>query len=145
MAEIIDMQGQWKGIYTFGPEYGNLVGQSFEFRLFLTHDMGNFSGKAFDMDAPMNYRDIPLINGFVKNDFISFIKKYETSYSVEDDGSYVVNKDLPGHEIHYYGNYNPAERKFCGKWEIKVGEEQAIDGVIEFLYTGTWEMYKESD
>lgn len=145
MNKKISLTGKWKGEYIYGEEYGTLYGKSVEFYLFLEENVNEFFGKAFDMEAPANDRDVPSIKGFCNDGAISFIKYYDTGYIINEDGSYELNKDDKGVEVHYYGNYDSDGEEFLGSWEILMEEEKVGENYVEYLCTGTWRMKKDED
>ncbi|MBY0477629.1 MAG: hypothetical protein K2Q24_08270 [Chitinophagaceae bacterium] len=145
MPNQIEITGQWKGSFWYGPEYGAIEGESVEFMMFLEAKNGEFEGKCFEMGGVgvSPNADLALIKGFIKDGVISFVKKYNHATFFDEDGNVQDDFFKPSHEIIYHGEYTESDHKFLGDWEIVTKVEDSGGDMIEYLCTGTWEMKKE--
>lgn len=142
-----NLSGQWKGYFWYGKEYGELEGESVEFMMFLEENDGAVRGKCFEMGGVgvASGADLAAINGFIKGNQISFIKKYANATFLDEDGSAYVDSSKPSHEIHYEGAFDRGKEQFEGSWEIIEKTEDLGDTIIEYVATGTWMMKKENE
>lgn len=142
---MLTMTGQWQGEFTYGPEYGeDYEGKKVGFMLRLKDMDGQFEGDCIDEEAIETGPLVASINGFVERDFISFIKQYPFSHSVDEEGQSHIDYTQPHPEIHYSGYYDASTQTFSGEWEMVVEEEISDDGTLEYLLTGEWKMKKQS-
>jgi hypothetical protein len=142
-----NISGQWKGFFWYGKEYGELEGASVEFMMFLEESDGVLNGKCFEMGGVgvASGADLALINGFINDRHISFIKRYDFATFLDENGNAFADTSLPSHEIQYEGELNVKDEKFEGSWEIVEKTEDHGDSIIEYISTGTWMMKKEKD
>ncbi|QNA46013.1 hypothetical protein [Lacibacter sediminis] len=143
----VSISGQWKGYFWYGKEYGELEGESVEFMMFLNEQNGEINGKCFEMGGVgvAEGADLAVINGFVKDRQISFIKKYNHATFFDEDGNAQIDALKPSQEIHYEGEFEVSEYQFTGTWEIVERSEIYGDCFVEYICTGTWMMKKEND
>jgi hypothetical protein len=144
MGTYINLTGTWIGYYSYNKEYGaELSGQQVKFMLFLTQKNFKFEGTSVDYEGVGADFSKALIRGFVKEDFISFIKQYPQSLEFDLNNKLIANESKQPPEIHYTGLFNEKTKIFSGQWEIVAHVEQGIDGDWEYLNTGLWEMKKD--
>jgi hypothetical protein len=147
MTSILEINGQWKGFFWYGKEYGDLEGESVEFMMFLECSNGEIKGKCFEMGGVgvSSNADIALINGFINQNQISFIKKYNHATFFDENGNVQDDHLKPSQEIHYEGIFDEKGCEFSGEWEIIERSEIYGDHFVEYVCTGTWMMKKEID
>jgi hypothetical protein len=141
----MNISGQWKGYFWYGKEYGELEGESVEFMMFLDEHKGEITGKCFEMGGVgvAQGADLAVINGFIKEGQLSFIKKYSHETFFDESGNPQVDETKPSQEIHYEGEFDVGESVFTGTWEIVERSEIYGDCFVEYICTGTWMMKKE--
>jgi hypothetical protein len=129
--------GIWQGEYICGPSYPEGVRDvpvNFQFDLTVTD--GVIKG-TFTEDIAI--KQPGTIEGFIEEDFISFIKKYPYAWSYDEHRNLIEYPDQPSHETHYTGNYS--DDSFSGEWEIIISQEVQYDGsILTFFLSGTWSM-----
>lgn len=140
---MILLEGQWIGIITYGPEYGEFEGKELFFAANFIQTADTFTGTAIDTGGAFPNEEEATISGFLEEDKISFVKQYPYEGFIEEDGTVTTNKDKPGPEIHYIGKYNTLTNSFEGTWEIAMDEFQYGDGWFENIATGTWTMKRK--
>lgn len=139
------MEGNWKGFYSYGPEYGEeLNGQKVYFRIHLTSSESEFEGTSIDTEGIGSDFDKATIKGFIEDDFISFVKTYPRKIYINEDGTTIADESEKPAEIYYTGNYNHLNKKFEGQWElIDHSQDLGEYGWLEDVSTGLWEMEKD--
>ena len=150
MNELIIMNGQWAGFFTYGAGYPETVqGCSTGFRLFL-EDTGNcrFAGTAIDLEGTGSLFEQSVVTGFTEGRFISFTKTYRDTHYFNEDGSLNESVEEKNAIVQYEGEYNASSNCFNGTWEIWANyysmEEQILPEVKLYLAgSGTWEMRKD--
>lgn len=131
-----NLTGIWKGEYSFN--HGSETEPQIElipFTLTLSEADGVLKGTCTEKVGKAN------IQGFIEEDFISFIKNYKEQDIDEEDQKF-EEKNNP--DITFSGNYNPGTKSFEGVWELILDEEKigiTEDYVLE-LQTGNWSMKK---
>jgi hypothetical protein len=144
MTDYINLTGTWVGYYYYGAEYGKVLhGEKVKFMLFLTQKNFKFEGTSVDYEGVTSNFETADIRGFIKDDFISFIKKYPVALLFDEKNNPIKDESKPSPEIHYTGNYNQQAKTFSGKWEIVAHTESYHFGDIEYFATGNWEMWQE--
>jgi hypothetical protein len=133
------MKVNWKGHYSYEPEFDILRSHSFE--MILEFDSNQFEGIAVEEEFTALTNESPIVTGFIDGDQISFTKQYPFEYMQEEDGRLTFDRSKPGHEVVYEGQYNPATGYWEGEWEILVNEVRlsAEEYETDVVY-GTWRM-----
>jgi hypothetical protein len=140
--EDILYKGQWQGFFKYGPGYGAyLNGKEAEFRLFIEeYNNGGFSGRVIDWEGIGAEGAVSKLNGFIKGNFISFIKEYSQLLLIDELGNMSTHNDNPGHTVAYEGNYDPLTKSFYGSWEISTDIKPIGQYWLEQVNGGTWRM-----
>jgi len=135
-----NFSGKWKGEYTFGEEYGEYVrGKSIRFEITMSLANGFLSGECTDKDSALPFDKPASIEGLIRDNSITFIKRYPYYWHMEEDGATRFMPKLPSQEIRYSGHFN--EGKFEGEWEIT--NRYLNEKGEEVLYTGKGYWYME--
>ncbi len=131
----------WIGFYKYNVEgYTAIVLEKIiNFRLFIINNEGIISGYCED-DETINAMGKSTINGFIEGSVISFIKQYPFYYEINETGDLLFNKLKKHPPIHYSGEYDLANKKFIGTWEIEIPLQEGIDSNEIYLFSGYWEM-----
>ena len=139
--------GQWQGFIRYGPEYGEVVGNSeAEFRMFIeTIADGQFTGRAIDWQGMGANGETSTVKGFVDGHIINFIKEYPYLLQMDEWGNCYTDTSVPGHTVTYEGRYDAAANCFFGTWEIAVETGMIGGSIIEDISTGTWHMARHTD
>ncbi len=145
MTNSINLNGQWIGYFTYGPEYGEeMNGEKIQFRIFINEFFdGQFKGTSVDIEGFGANTDTAIINGFLADDFISFTKEYPDFFIIDDNGEKISDPSNVKPRLCYEGHYNFSSKIFSGQWELWANEELAVEGSIVDIFTGTWEMKKD--
>ncbi|MGK2864741.1 MAG: hypothetical protein ACSLE0_22615 [Chitinophagaceae bacterium] len=142
----IKLEGQWRGYFELGPEYGSAEGERTTFMLFIEKENnGQFHGKSVDFDGIGENYNAADIHGFLQSEFISFIKQYPFLYEVNEKNEAVFYKDQKHPQIHYEGNYDFKLQRFTGDWEIVIDAIESPENCLEQLLRGGWQMQKEEE
>jgi hypothetical protein len=134
--------GKWKGSFTYGEGYGSRTGKAVEFTLELKEADGEFTGFSVDAESKDYMSEPVLIAGFLEEEMISFTKQYPYFFYATEQGELVVNKDKFHPEVIFNGEFNEAEAKYEGDWEILSASIQFGYESDSSSWTGTWEMKK---
>jgi hypothetical protein len=136
------MTGKWTGEYTYGKGYPEEdQGTSVVFNLVMNYEEGDITGSCTDDESLKIFDKPATIQGFIDNDFISFIKKYPSLWTIDEKGNAQIFEDIPPIEIHYYGHF--ADNKFSGEWDMSFEIEDEHGDSHFASCAGTWSMYKE--
>lgn len=111
------LSGNWNGLYILGDGYKKLKGESTTFLLEMGIIDNNVSGTCIDENKQSD--DPAIIEGFIKDNSISFLKKYSSNYSINSDGKVQKNLDKSPYNIIYIGLYDPLFDNFRGIWRIE--------------------------
>lgn len=89
----IKLEGQWRGYFELGPDYGSAEGEITTFMLFIEKENnGQFIGKSVDFDGIGENNNAADIHGFLQSEFISFIKQYPFLFEVNEKKEAVFSK-----------------------------------------------------
>ena len=144
MDSHINLTGTWNGYFSFGQEYGKeLQAEKVKFMLFLSQKNFKFEGTSVDYEGVGSDFQKASIKGFIKGNFISFIKQYPVFLQFDEKNNVTEIESKPSPEIHYTGHYDERTKTFSGNWEMVENIESDPFGDMEYLNTGTWEMKKE--
>ena len=137
--------GQWLGFYKYGPDYGYLPGTEVQFRLFIEeiHE-GQFTGRIIDWNESAGDSKISSVIGFIKGNFISFVKQYENFHAVDQFGNSYESPELRGPKVEYEGNFDQDTNTFYGRWEIATIVQETNDEIVERLSRGTWRIHHQN-
>ncbi len=133
-----DFSGNWVGYYTL--YYENNISKDYAFKINMQVLDGVLKGTCVDDESLVVFDEPATVEGFIEENFISFIKKYPHAWAMDENGGALKFEDVPSHEIHYAGNFENGA--FSGYWEISI---EAIDENGEISNTdlqGTWRMQK---
>ncbi|MES2285622.1 MAG: hypothetical protein V4547_08035 [Bacteroidota bacterium] len=140
---ITNLNGNWKGIIIYGPEYRNLENKELYFSLEIKQEEETFTGTAIDTSGIGTNPDIAEVRGFIEANEISFVKQYKSTLWFDENYSVIIEKDKLGPEINYWGTFDPLTGTMEGNWEIVVDSQQIGQGYLDNICTGTWTMRKE--
>ena len=89
MQEVIFVEGQWYGYFSYGPDYGpELEGEKVVFSLLISlRGDGQFVGKCIELEGIGASREVSIIKGFVDGTSISFQKEYATYGTIDEQGN----------------------------------------------------------
>jgi len=131
--------GRWTGIYSYGEDYSDAhMDLPVRFVIEMTVQDGIVKGTCIDQDDYAGPDNPASIEGFIENNFISFIKRYSCFWQRDEDGNPILFPDIPSHEVHYSGYFN--DGVFSGEWEISIPFISESGLSTEFYSSGTWSM-----
>lgn len=135
------MTGKWIGQYTYGDTYPEPIkGTSINFNIECLDLDGVISGNFTDDETKDVFNTPGTFNGFIDNNFISFIKKYPCYWDIIENGEIRTIEDFPSQEIHYSGNL--IDGHFEGDWEMSVTYKFEDGHTEQYDSSGTWKMFK---
>lgn len=142
----ITLAGQWFGYFNYGPEYGEILeNKQVTFSILFEEVFNNqFKGKCIELDGMGASPELSSIEGFLKNNFISFTKEYPTDNVIDEKGNAVTYEGRLNPMLCYEGQFNHFNQSFTGYWEIRYNEVSAGEGVTVDICTGNWEMSKDA-
>ena len=140
---VININGHWAFVLVYGPEYEEDAGKEIYFDAEFIQDNDTFSGTGIDTGGHGINPDPAIINGFLDGDEISFVKQYASKHYTGENGEIIVEKNIPGPEINYFGTYNKRDNTFNGDWDIVIGTEQVGGSWFDYSCTGTWYMKRK--
>ncbi len=89
----IKLEGQWRGYFELGPDYGSAEGEITTFMLFIEKENnGQFIGKSVDFDGIGENNNAADIHGFLQSEFISIIKQYPFLFEVNEKKEAIFSK-----------------------------------------------------
>lgn len=140
MSDIF-FSGNWEGEYTYEENYfQDRRDICVAFSIAMEVKDGLVKGHCIDDEMGGGAANPAIIEGFIEGNFISFLKRYDHFWYVEENNKVTHVPSVPSHEVHYSGFFE--EDLFVGKWEIT---QQYIDGdgfSHELAFFGTWTMKK---
>jgi hypothetical protein len=140
---IPNITGQWLGHFKYGPEYGELYGESVSFSFILEElSEGQFQGKCYELEGVGCNSDVSVVKGYVDGDNIHFTKEYSTDFQIQEDGTVSKNTLSIKPILTYDGEYNFRTGLYTGQWELEINLGPTINGDLLDICTGTWEMSK---
>ncbi len=134
------LTGKWTGIIIYGADYENQKDEKLFFVADLTIEDGNIFGSSKDLNQKVD-TGIAIITGFIDNDLVSFIKRYEFEFYFDEKGNTIIDKTKPGPPITYTGVYNSQTNSIEGHWEVI--DDRNVNSEIEAIGEGTFQMKKE--
>jgi hypothetical protein len=137
-----ELTGTWTGIIIYGPEYGDIENEELFFSAELNCTDGIILGTSVDLNEEYE-TGTATINGFLKNNLISFIKQYEFDSYYDETGKVIVDKSKKGPEINYQGQYDSIKNTIEGHWEIIYDVRKQGENLLEYVLTGTFRMKKK--
>jgi hypothetical protein len=146
MEEVISVQGQWYGYFSYGPDYGpELEGEKVVFSLLISQQGdGQFVGKCIELEGIGASREVSTIKGFVDGSTISFQKEYATYSTIDEQGNEGSYQGGLEPRISYQGVFDAKTNSFNGSWEIWGNEVPYGDETLVDICTGNWQISRQS-
>ena len=144
MIDIVEINGDWIGFYTYDKGYGISDRRlKVPFRMTIERGIHAFVGRIYEESDYGGIEDEILIKGRQNGDEIEFTKHYTLEHFMDDnDGLISVESDNPT-VVYYKGKFDEGENKFKGQWEIP-GLREDENGIFhEDNQTGFWEIWRE--
>jgi hypothetical protein len=136
------MQVVWKGKYCYEEEFND--SKSFAFELKIDCTANEFQGISIEEEFTTLTNDSPTVNGFIDNDHISYTLQYPYQFDIAEDGSTIIDRSKPGHEVIYEGYFNAETGNWEGEWEIEVDEIKLAQELYQtHSISGSWKMKME--
>lgn len=145
MADLIDLNGNWIGKMKYGESFGEHKDKELTFSMIIQSQDGELTGSVTDLEGFGACPEEALIEGFIEDDLISFIKKFPVCYEFNENWELVKIEEKAPTEINFSGNYNAETGKFAGEWDMFFKSEPVGLGYIDLSVTGEWEIEKEKD
>lgn len=146
MQKKASIEGQWYGYFSYGPDYGpKLEGEKVIFPLLVEQlNHGQFVGKCIELEGINASSEVSTITGFVDGKNISFRKEYRAYFTIDEQGNEGIYEGSLAPLISYQGTFDTKTQSFQGRWEIWVDEAALGDGTSGYIYTGNWQISRES-
>jgi hypothetical protein len=139
----IQFSGKWEGHYAYGPQYPvERQKERIGFFADLTVEEGILKGFCEEYVTKVHMKKPAMLDGFIEENAISFVKKYPFYYSVDENKEISVDFTRPSHSVRYSGLYDPVSGLLSGEWEIEAARDGDACGEPAYLVTGTWQMRK---
>lgn len=130
--------GTWNGEYSInhGTEEEPEISY-FNFKIKIKEEDGSFTGTFTDQTI---VSDESQIQGFIEDNFISFIRPVEQSSEFREFLNFELEDENKPLEFNFSGNWNSEEESFVGVWdlEIDVEREGLQEDVLVESRTGGW-------
>jgi hypothetical protein len=125
----MSLTGKWlvKSIYavSFNQNAGNVN----LWELDLVDNGGDLHGIGTNILEVIIVNEQTEIEGFFDDNFLSFVRKYQHTYSTDENGEVQIIENK-SYEVNYEGAYNKTLECFHGIWVIARGHYQ-FDGTFE--------------
>jgi hypothetical protein len=133
--------GKWVGEYRYGKDYPGMHSKTqVSFEINMKVQDGVLKGECVD-DETKNHFDKPaLIEGTIRDNQISFKKKYPYFWDHDDNNKPRFLPKLPAREIEYTGHFDNG--MFTGEWIISSAFTDETGEIFEYRGTGSWQMKK---
>ncbi|HWI93244.1 MAG TPA: hypothetical protein VNT20_18325 [Flavisolibacter sp.] len=134
--------GKWIGEYMYGNLYPKeWQGKVVTFELDLTFSEGKITGTCVDDDTKDHFSEPAIISGFIRDNYINFIKKYPYFNQINEDLNGIdFKQEQPSQEINYTGRFENGI--FIGDWEIISTYKDSFGRTQKDLGNGSWSMHK---
>ncbi|MEQ6124741.1 hypothetical protein AAON49_11100 [Pseudotenacibaculum sp. MALMAid0570] len=134
----MNIQGKWKGYYEYGDGYAlPYFGSKVEIEVIISLDKeGRLNGSVNEIQSPFSVPMKAEITGFIDQDLISFIKKYDAYPFINENNECEINSDRKL-EIPHNGYIDIKNNAIYGTWSIEDPYEQDGHQYIDFL-SGIW-------
>ena len=107
---------------------------------------GMIKGECIDDFVRTYFTSPAIIEGSFENGAVTFIKRYPSLLTIDENGKVAVFSDKPSHEVLYTGHVYKKLflRKiyFKGKWDISGFFLDENKNPRYYTFGGTWEMEK---
>ena len=143
----MDLNGRWKGQYTYGKGYSsNYIGKSESFEFYITEKNGSFTGSCIDEVVKSVVGNESYIAGNFNDGEIRFKKRYKIHTVISDAGVTTADDTTKHDGVDYKGKLKKKlfskERYFVGKWSITCEFRNVQNIAQTFVCEGSWKMYK---
>ncbi|MBX2827453.1 MAG: hypothetical protein KTR22_04790 [Flavobacteriaceae bacterium] len=139
--KIVSSRETWKGHFTYEVGYdenNQYLEVPFSMQIVVENDA--FFGTSVDEESKHLFDTPTGVTGFFGDNTISFVLKYPYSYYRDEDGTLVAEKNMAHPDVHYYGAYDEVTKTYSGRWEITYEVEERIDGDVQEVFWGYWEL-----
>ncbi len=134
---------KWQGFFTYLEGYTtNEQYHEVEFSMEIIITENSFIGTSIDSESKYVFDKPATVKGFIDNEKISFIMKYPCAYYKDDNGKIILDRDSEHPDIHYLGFFNEDRNSVIGNWEMTIYEEKYLEGYLEELLNGEFQMRK---
>lgn len=131
----------WKGHYSLSADnVEGLQEKKIDFELHLNLNEGSFTGTMLDTAYAELSDDTIVVTGFFEDNYVSFVAKYPLRAVPNAEGIFVLDTNLPNHEVTFYGEFEEDSKKISGDWEIVENTELGVFGVNVLYSSGKFEM-----
>lgn len=139
----LDIHGEWFGKCIYGPEYGELENSTLYFKVNFDQNEDTFTGIAIDTGG-IGVNPTPAnIKGFIDGQDINFVKVYKAFAIFSDNNELEIDHTQSSSEIEYNGTFDASSNSIKGDWAIYTFEDELINGTLEYVATGTWEISRQ--
>lgn len=130
--------GTWKGFYEYGSGYPiPYFAERVEIEMQLNGDNDKFTGNCIEFESEISDNMQSEIFGFVDDEYISFRKIYQDTFTIENNGE--ITKQLNKESVVFYsGNYDIKTDCIFGFWEYSAEENGLEDDEMFANFGGIW-------
>ena len=138
-----NLNGKWSGTIVYGDDYGEQSGKELYFDMELIQEKNRFKGSSTDIGGIGMSEDSSDINGTIRDNVISFVKRYIRYHHFANDGT-VNYKSEPGPKIYYIGEYDETTNSIKGIWQYRIPIKfLTIITYKNIVFGGTWNMKRK--
>lgn len=144
--DIEDINGTWKGFFTYGPDYPpEYQPIKEEFTLKLSVDNGIIFGSCVDTFTDKYFDEPATVEGTLVDGVLSLIKKYPYFLGTDENEVVFVDRTRPSHDVHYLGRLKRklfSESYFVeGTWNISGSYLNENGEALYYEQDGDFEMH----
>lgn len=141
--KAIHIKQNWKGFFSYLEGYDTIEQyRRAEFTMEITLMENVFVGISTDSESKHAFEKPATVKGFIEDDKISFIMKYPCLYYKDNTGKIIIDRSSEHPDIHYLGFFEENKSSVVGNWEMTIYEEKHVDGYLEEILNGEFEMRK---
>ncbi|WP_299335058.1 hypothetical protein [uncultured Psychroserpens sp.] len=132
---------EWKGSFTYLEGYETIQQYiDVEFTLEIDITNNSFIGISSDSESKDLFDKPATVKGFIDENKISFVMNYPCLYYKDETGTMRLDQSSEHPDIHYLGFFNDDKTQVNGNWEMTLREEKYMDGYLENIANGEFEM-----
>ena len=145
--DLEQLNGEWTGFFVYGNGYpATYREKKNDFTIVVNGADGMIKGECTDVFVRKYFTSPATIDGSFENGAVTFIKRYPSLLTIDENEKVTVFPDRPSHEVLYTGHVYKKlfSRKiyFKGRWDISGSFLDEDKNARYYTFGGTWEMEK---
>ncbi|MEM6802393.1 MAG: hypothetical protein AAF696_13375 [Bacteroidota bacterium] len=141
----MEIQGKWEGYYEYGLGYSlPHFGERIKMQLSIRGDAEEFEGEIEEEPSEFSVPHTSTLTGFCEESFISFVKTYPISPSIDEEEATDLVEEKGKLEVVYEGALDEKNKAMYGNWTIIESLKDERGMLHEFAIGGIWLLRKVS-